>query len=484
MDTVEVGNSQGSATGVERHHVRQHVDRLIRWNRRQTANRLASAEGRSVRSVGIVGAGMMGASIAAASIRRKLSVVITDCSAEMLSQTEQTIASEVRAQEATAPRDAALDRGRQMAKLRKRLTVTTDLGAVAQCDLVVESIVESVEAKQRVLADVESRCAGRTVLASNTSTIPLEQLGAKLADPGRLSGIHFFCPVAKRPLVEIVGGPKTTDQTLATAVGYVEALGKIPLLVGDGPGFLVNRLLMPYIGEAMQLLLDGATIEQVERAATEFGMPVGPLSALDQIGLDTTLHGGLQLARAFPDTAPSSPLLVTLIKAGRLGCKTRAGFFAYEEDERETLLKRPDPAVDEIIARWSRTTTTPDNQTITARLFLPVVLEATRMLNDRNAYHPESIDLGMLLGLGFPTWRGGLLYWADTLGASRIVQMLRSLEHLHPRLEPTPLMLEMANSDGRFFEHKPSVELAIDEAHRLSPISYEQWAVTGDGVMG
>ena len=509
MDTAELSNSQQSMTEQQRHRARQHVDRLIRWNRRRTADRLASVVGHPVRSVGIVGAGMMGVSIAAATARRKLPVVITDCSAEMLSQAEQKIVAEMRAGEATAQRGAEPDREVRMAELRKRLTVTADLGEVAQCDLVVESIVENAEAKRRVLADLDSRCARRTVLASNTSTIPLKQLGATLADPGRLAGIHFFCPVAGRPLVEIVRGPGTTDRTLATAVGYVEAIGKIPLLVSDGPGFLVNRLLMPYIGEAMQLLLDGATIQQVEHAATGFGMPVGPFSALDRIGLDTSLHGGLQLARAFADTAPSSPLLVALIKAGRLGCKTRAGFFAYQESEGGTLLGRPDPAVDEIIARWSRATTEPDNRTITARLFLPVVLEATRMLNDRNACHPESIDLGMLLGLGFPAWRGGLLYWADTLGASRIVQMLRSLEHLHPRLEPTPLILQMADSGGRFFEHEPSVglptlgeetllgeetvlgeeslpeekRLLTDGAHPLPPISYPPSASNHGSVL-
>lgn len=416
----------------------------------------------------------MGASIAAATIRRKLPVVITDCSAEMLSRVEQAVVAEALSREAVAGQGAEPDRDRRMAEIRGGLTATADLGAVARCDLVIESIVENVEAKQRVLAVLESRRAGRTVLASNTSTIPLAQLGAKLADPGRLCGIHFFCPVAERPLVEIVRGPGTTDRTLATAASYVEAIGKIPLLVGDGPGFLVNRLLMPYLGEAMQLLQDGATIQQVERAATEFGMPLGPLSALDQIGLDTTLHGGFQLARAFPETAPSSPLLVGLVKAGRLGCKTGAGFFAYEQGKGENLLQRPDPAMDEIIAPWSRDTTGPDQPTTTARLFLSIVLEATRMLTGRNACHPESIDLGMLLGLGFPTWRGGLLYWADSLGASRIVQMLRPLAELHPRLEPTPLMLDMADSGGRFFRQEVSAgrpvsgEEALPEEERFA----------------
>ena len=247
-------------------------------------------------------------------------------------------------------------------------------------------------------------------------------MAAKLADPRRFCGLHFFHPVGKRPLVEVIRGPRTSDEAVAIAAGFGRAVGKLPLLVGDGPGFLVNRLLVPYLTEGLELLLDGATMDQVESAATAFGMAMGPLRLLDEIGLDTALRAGRVLWRAFPERIIASPLLVSMYKAGRMGRKAGAGFFLYPAGLAAEEPGRNDPAVAGVIAKWARATKAFTSQAIVDRLLLPMVLEASRVLQEGVAGDPGEIDLGVLFGLGFPAARGGLLWWADTLGADQIVQ--------------------------------------------------------------
>jgi 3-hydroxyacyl-CoA dehydrogenase/enoyl-CoA hydratase/3-hydroxybutyryl-CoA epimerase/3-hydroxyacyl-CoA dehydrogenase/enoyl-CoA hydratase/3-hydroxybutyryl-CoA epimerase/enoyl-CoA isomerase len=281
-------------------------------------------------------------------------------------------------------------------------------------------------------------------------------LASGVDGPGRFCGIHFFHPVRHRSLVEIVRGPETSDATIAAAVGHAKRIQKMPIVVDDGPAFLVNRLLFPYLIEAMDLLLDGATIEQVERAATEFGMAIGPLRILDEIGIDTVVHAGRVMWQAFPDRTVASPLLITMYKKKRLGRKSGAGFFAYDSPAAWDGPSRPDPAVDALIAQWAREPQELTAETITHRLILPMVLEATRLLEERKVRHPADVDLAVLFGLGFPRARGGLLYWADTMGADRILAMLGPLQSLGPRLEPTQLLRETAERGGKFYDWHPS----------------------------
>jgi len=286
-------------------------------------------------------------------------------------------------------------------------------------------------------------------LASNTPTIPIARLAAELADPERFCGIHFFHPVRQRPLVEIIRGPKTSEATIATAMAYARAIAKMPIVVDDGPGFLVNRLLVPYLTEALEILLDGATIEQVEQAATQFGMALGPLRLLDQIGVDTVLLAGRPLWAALPERVLASPLLGTLYKSGRRGRKSGAGFFSYPSGENDA--GQADPKIDAILAQWARAPQAFTQEQITARLLLPMVLEACRLLEEGKVRAPQTIDLAMVHGLGFPAGRGGLLQWADTLGAERILQRLQSLESLGARMQPTRLLLEMARQRRAFY---------------------------------
>ena len=307
-----------------------------------------------------------------------------------------------------------------------------------------------------------------------------------MPSPERFCGLHFCHPVRERPLVEIVRGAKTGDETIATLVAHAKAIDKLPIVVADGPGFLVNRLLLPYLAEALELLMEGASIEMIENAALEFGMAKGPFRLMDEIGLDTTLQAGWSMAAAFPDRIPISPLLVALIKLGRLGQKSGAGFFSYADpastkaiDSKGTvpfsLAKlghpQPDPATIEIVARWVKTAHHHSAENIILRLLLPMILEATRILEEGGVWHghparegcghwqdasgtqrdPRDIDLCVIFGLGFPARRGGLLWWADTIKPAALLEMLRPLEPIGPRWQPTRLLLEMAAQGRRFY---------------------------------
>ena len=421
----------------------ENVRRLVQRNRQYSGIERSSAQPRPVRSVGIIGAGMMGSAVAAIHVKRNLPVVITDADPWVLGGAEDRIAEELTHK---MPGDEA----RQL--VQRLVHPTTTEAVFAQCDLVIESILEAVPAKRKLYARFEPHLSDRAILASNTSTIPIGKLAEGLADPDRFCGLHFFHPVRRRPLLEIVCGGQTGDIAIATAVAHAKAIDKMPIVIDDGPGFLVNRLLIPYLAEAMELLLEGGAIEEIEKAAKDFGMAKGPLQLLDEIGLDTTLRAGWVLAEAFPERIASSPLLVAMIKAGRLGRKAGAGFFLYDDRSVDSAHGRRDEAVDQIIARWAGPPQPHSADSIVLRLLLPMVLEATRLLEEGKVRDPQDIDLGAVFGLGFPAYKGGLLWWADTLGAAPVVEMLRLLEHLGPRTQPTTLLKKMAQTGSRFYD--------------------------------
>jgi 3-hydroxyacyl-CoA dehydrogenase len=235
---------------------------------------------------------------------------------------------------------------------------------------------------------------------------------------------------------------------VAAAVAFAKRIGKMPVVVNDGPGFLVNRLLFPYMNEAIELLCDGASIKEIDRAATAFGMPMGPLTLYDLVGLDTATYAGMVMYRAFPDRVVASPLVPAMVKQGRLGQKSGRGFFNYQNKK-----GRPedDPAVVKLIAPYRRGERKFSRDELANRLFLPMLLEATRMLEDKIVRDVRDVDLGLIFGLGFPPFKGGLLYWADTIGAAKLLDLIKPLEPLGARFKPTPLLLEMAASGRKFY---------------------------------
>jgi 3-hydroxyacyl-CoA dehydrogenase/enoyl-CoA hydratase/3-hydroxybutyryl-CoA epimerase/3-hydroxyacyl-CoA dehydrogenase/enoyl-CoA hydratase/3-hydroxybutyryl-CoA epimerase/enoyl-CoA isomerase len=327
------------------------------------------------------------------------------------------------------------------------------LECLAGCDLVIETIVETAEVKRRIYQQLEAQLSPETVLVSNTSTIPISSLGRSLEHPGRFCGMHFFNPVRLMRLVEIVRGDQTTDQTVATVVEHAKRVGKMPLVVRDSPGFLVNRLLSPYLNESLELLIAGAAIADIDRAAERFGMPLGPLALYDLVGVDTSFFAGRTLWEAFPDRIAVLPVLPALFRKGRLGRKSGAGFYRYEPGAQRG---EPDPVVPQLLEPYVRRTRDFSQDEITERLFLPMLLEATRLLESNIVHDVRDVDLGLIYGLGFPAERGGLLFWADRLGAARIVAMLEPYAALGSRFQPTQWLLDMAHHGRSFYENVPA----------------------------
>jgi len=257
--------------------------------------------------------------------------------------------------------------------------------------------------------------------------------------------------VRRMKLVEVIRGKQTSDQTIATAVAYAKRLGKLPIVINDCPGFLVNRLLFPYMNEALQLLGEGASMKEVDRASTTFGMPLGPIALYDLVGLDTALFAGRVMWEAHPDRVLLSPILPAMVKAGRLGQKSGKGFFSYQNKKKKA---QSDPEADAFVQSYVKKGTKFTAEQLTHRLYLPMFLEATRVLQEKIVRDVRDIDLGLIFGLGFPPFKGGLLFWADTVGAAKILEMLKPLEGLGERFHPTPLLLEMAAAGKKFYAMK------------------------------
>jgi 3-hydroxyacyl-CoA dehydrogenase len=421
---------------------------------------------RPIRSVGIIGAGVMGAEIAAAYIKHVLPVTVFDTNPDALATIAERTAVELAA--GTDNGDAARLKGdspifvdTKIGTVPGLLIPTDDLSQAANNDLIIESIPEKLSIKQDLYGRLQKYLAPDAILVSNTSTITIGKLAERMQCPERFCGLHFFHPVRQRPLVEIVRHGKTSDETVAALAAHAKVIDKLPIIVADGPGFLVNRLLLPYLSEALELVMQGASIETIERVAEEFGMAKGPFSLMDEIGLDTTLHAGWSMAAAYPERISASPLLVSMIKSGRLGQKSGGGFFTYpvcgnaccKGDSPifagakigtvpDAKSSEPDPATIEIIARWAKKSNQPSADDVIFRLLLPMISEAVRILEEKKVRDPRDVDLGAIYGLGFPIRRGGLLWWANTVKTAIPAAIRPSLEAIMPRLQPAPLILD------------------------------------------
>ena len=413
-------------------------------NKKDTGVDRDDVQPRDVKSLAIYGAGIMGSSIGAVTVKASLPVAMSDLNEQALAAGVEHLLEEASYNKATKGPD--VERTLKFAPL---VTATQSDQEMARCDIVLEAIVENIDAKKQLYARVEPLMRDDAILATNTSTIPIERLAAGLKRPDRFVGIHFFNPVRKMPLVEVIRGPQTSDETVATAVAFAKKVRKSPIVVYDGPGFLVNRCLFPYLNEALHLLQDGATPDAVERAAKDFGMPMGPLTLYDVIGLDTAVYAGRVMYEAFPERCEPTQLILTMVKQKRLGQKTGSGFYRYDDKKGRG---KPDPDFAKLLEPLVKTpgrSFTKDE--ITHRLFLPMLLEATRVLEEGKVRDPRDVDLGLIYGIGFPPFRGGLLFWADQVGADQILRWLEPLADCGPRLQPTPMLLDMAKTGKKFY---------------------------------
>jgi 3-hydroxyacyl-CoA dehydrogenase/enoyl-CoA hydratase/3-hydroxybutyryl-CoA epimerase/enoyl-CoA isomerase len=335
----------------------------------------------------------------------------------------------------------------EMARKMDLLTGTLDYSGFAQCDVTIEAVVEKLAVKRAVLREWEAQVPPEAIFASNTSTLPIAEIAVGASVPGRVIGMHFFNPVHRMPLVEVIRAERTSDETVATIFALAKALGKTPVVVKDAPGFLVNRILAPYLSEGVRLVLDGCRMEDVDATMTSFGMPVGPLALLDDVGLDVAAKAGEVLAAAFPERMTLSGE-AAMAAAGRLGRKNGKGFYEYDGSKRG----RPSEEAYAILrVRPPRVSALPA-EVMEARLVLLMINEAAHCLEDAIVESPAKLDLAMIFGTGFPPFRGGLLRYADTLTANRIFTRLDDLsERLGPRFAPADRLRELANDRAGFY---------------------------------
>jgi 3-hydroxyacyl-CoA dehydrogenase / enoyl-CoA hydratase / 3-hydroxybutyryl-CoA epimerase len=392
----------------------------------------------SIEETALLGAGTMGGGIARLLSSRDLPVRIKDVSPEALGaglKAARKIFDERRKRKRMSDWEVEA----RMALIAP----TLDWSGFARVDLVLEAIVEDMETKKSVLRELEPRISKDCLIATNTSTLSVSEMQSVLAHPGRMAGFHFFNPVDRMPLVEVVRGRSSSDRTIATLVALAKTLGKTPVVVNDGPGFLVNRILGPYLNEASYLLLETGDVEAVDRAFLEFGMPMGPLRLLDEVGIDVAEKAGMVLARAFGDRAEPSGILSLLVAGGRKGKKTGAGFYRYQNDQ-----ATPDPGVGALVrAKRGRL----DPSEAVERALTLMIAEAARCLDESIVRSPGEIDLAMVMGTGFPPFRGGLLHYAERYGLERVASDLekwRARKGL--RFAPPPSLIDRAHSSGSF----------------------------------
>jgi 3-hydroxyacyl-CoA dehydrogenase / enoyl-CoA hydratase / 3-hydroxybutyryl-CoA epimerase len=376
-------------------------------------DRLKALGGKSpleCKHVHVVGAGVMGGDIAAWCVVRGMTVTLQDRGAEFI---EPALA---RARDLFSRR---LRDPQSVADAQARLRADVAGDGVPQADVVIEAIFENEQAKRELYARVEPRMKAGALLATNTSSIMLERLNEQLADPGRLVGLHFFNPVPKMPLVEVIQSTSTRPEVTQAATAFTRRLDKLPLPCRSAPGFVVNRVLMPYLNEAMFVAEEGVPLKLIDDAATAFGMPMGPVELTDTVGLDVALHVGRILAEAFGKTAPEQ--VAKLVEAKQLGRKTGRGFYEW----RDGKPVKPDPG--------SRAAP-PD---LTDRLILPMLNESVACLREGVVTEADLLDAGVIFGTGFAPFRGGPLTYARSRGVGTVVARLQELENAHgPRFKP------------------------------------------------
>ena len=409
-------------------------------------------QGEDVQKAAVLGAGIMGGGIAYQSASKNVPIIMKDIRQAGIDQGM----SEAAKLTAKLVKRGKIDES-QMAEVLSNITPTLSYGEAdfANVDVVVEAVVENPKVKKIVLAEVETKCPEGTVLCSNTSTISITSLAEGLEHPENFCGMHFFNPVHRMKLVEIIRGEKTSERAVGTAVNYALKMGKLPIVVNDCPGFLVNRVLFPYFAGFQMLISEGADFQAVDKVMERFGWPMGPAYLLDVVGMDTAHHAQAIMAAGFPDrmAADGRTSLDVMVDAERYGQKNAKGYYQYSLDRKGKPKKSADPAIPAMIAEvQSNGTAEFSKEEIQERMMVPMLIETIRCLEEGIVDTPNEADMALIFGIGFPPFLGGALHYADLLGLEAVCAMADKYAHLGKLYEPTAKMREMAASGATYYK--------------------------------
>jgi 3-hydroxyacyl-CoA dehydrogenase/enoyl-CoA hydratase/3-hydroxybutyryl-CoA epimerase/enoyl-CoA isomerase len=412
---------------------------------------LAKKAGKVERAA-VLGAGIMGGGIAYQSALKGTPIIMKDIAQAGI---------DLGLAEAGKLLSKQVERGRMsvadMTGVLNKIQPSLSYDGFDHVDIVVEAVVENPKVKHAVLTETEAKIREDAVLASNTSTISISHLAEPLKRPENFCGMHFFNPVHRMPLVEVIRGEKTGEEAIAKTVAYALAMGKKPIVVNDCPGFLVNRILSPYIGAFMGLVRRGVDFVTIDRAMERFGWPMGPAYLCDVVGIDTGVHAGAVMAEGFPDRMKYDFRTChdVMFENERLGQKNGRGYYAYEADKKGRPKKVVDEEVAALLAPVIEGSETLDDEAIVDSMMIPMCLEAVRCLEDGIAASATDVDLALIYGIGFPPFRGGALHYIDDVGIDKFVaradELAAAVGPLKAMYVPTEKLREMAASGGAFF---------------------------------
>ncbi|MBT8215244.1 MAG: fatty acid oxidation complex subunit alpha FadJ [Acidimicrobiia bacterium] len=403
----------------------------------------SDAEAREISTVGVLGGGLMGGGITAvnttrAGVRTVIKEVDAAGVARGIGYVQKVLDTQVKRRR--------MQKADAWLAMQRRVEGTENYDALSGVDIVIEAVFEDLNLKRSVLADVERVTRSDTIFASNTSSIPIGDIAAGAERPGQILGMHYFSPVEKMPLLEVIVTDQTEDWVTATAVAFGKRQGKTVIVVNDAPGFYTTRILGPYSAEVLYLLEDGATVEEIDGALKDWGFPVGPVTLSDEVGIDVGAKIGKILEGAFGERMAAPPAFAALIDDDRKGRKNGRGFYQYEDGKKGDV----DESVYAVLGVEPRPGTV-SRREIQDRLSLQMVNEAVRCLEDGVLRSARDGDIGAVMGLGFPPFRGGPFRWVDQLGPGTTVETLQRLAKEHgSRFDPAPLLVEMA-ADGSTF---------------------------------
>ena len=396
----------------------------------------------------VLGAGIMGGGIAFQSALKGTPIIMKDIADKAL-DLGMNEASKLLAKRVSKGKLDAAGMGKVLSNIRP----TLNYGDFGNVGVIVEAVVENQKIKQSVLAETEEKVEDGTILASNTSTISITKLAEALKKPENFAGMHFFNPVHMMPLVEVIRGEKTSDETVGTLVAYAQKMGKTPIVVNDCPGFLVNRVLFPYFGGFGMLMRDGADFQAVDKVMQKFGWPMGPAYLMDVVGIDTGVHAAQVMADGFPERMQYDfkDVSTVMFENERYGQKNGVGFYKYEQDKKGKTQKVVDEKTYELIKPHVADTQEFDADEIIARMMIPMCTETVRCLEDNIVGSAAEADMAMIYGIGFPPFRGGPLRYIDSLGVKEFVALCDKYAHLGGIYEAPQMLKDMAAQGESFF---------------------------------